>query len=134
MRRRRLASLLLGPLLAGLTPSVTFAQGASAEPVVPEKVGKEIHAYHITGAPPRVDGTFDDEVWTLAQSIDDFVQNEPDNMAPPRDRTAVQIAYDDRTLYVAVRCYTKDPSDISTGLGRRDNLPPSDSSSRGSVI
>ena len=47
-------------------------------------------------------------------------------MAPPRDRTTVQVAYDERALYVAVRCFTKDPSQITTGLGRRDNLPPSD--------
>jgi Domain of unknown function (DUF5916) len=129
MRVPRLhAAAFLGILLAGLLPSAAAAQRASGsgEPVVPEKVGKELHAYHITGQPPRIDGRFDDEVWTLAQSIDDFVQNEPDNMAPPRDRTAVQIAYDDRMLYVAVRCYTKDPSQIATGLGRRDNLPPSD--------
>ena len=47
-------------------------------------------------------------------------------MEPPRDRTTVQIAYDDRALYVAVRCYAKNSSQITAGLGRRDNPPPSD--------
>jgi hypothetical protein len=101
-------------------------QNVVSEPVVPEKVGKELRALRIKGQPPVIDGRFDDEAWTLAPAIDDFVQNEPDNMAPPRDRTSVQIAYDDRTLYVAVRCYTQDPATVTTGLGRRDNLPPSD--------
>ena len=109
-------------------PGSVFGQtvAGGGEPIVPEKVGKELHAYHLTGQPPRIDGRLDDEAWTLAQSIDDFVQNEPDNMAPPRDRTAVQVAYDDRALYVAVRCYAKSASQITGGLGRRDNPPPSD--------
>lgn len=119
------AGVLLGTVLS-VTP--LLAQGAStgSEPLVPEKAGKELHAFHIVGSPPRIDGRLDDEVWTLAQAIDDMVQNEPDNMAPPRERTVVQVAYDDRTLYVAVQCLMRDPSQITTGLGRRDNAPPSD--------
>src|SRR5437764_950018 len=98
-------------ILLVLVPATLHAQKPAGrrEPIVPEKIGKELHAFHISGQPPHLDGKLDDEVWTLAQSIDDFVQNEPENMAPPRDRTVVQIAYDDRAIYVAVRCYAKDP-------------------------
>ncbi len=116
---------LVAALTFLLAPAAAFPQ-SGGEPDVPEKAGKEFHAYRIVGEPPAIDGRLNDEAWAHAQLIDDFVQNEPDNMAPPRDRTAVRIAYDDRTLYVAVECFTKDPSDITTGLGRRDNLPPSD--------
>jgi hypothetical protein len=127
MRRLRAPiATLTGLLLALLTEPAAMAQRAGGEPIVPEKVGKELHAYRITGQPPRIDGKLDDEVWTAAQMIDDFVQNEPDNMGPPRDRTAVQVAYDDHALYVAVRCFTKDASQITAGLGRRDTMPPSD--------
>jgi len=118
-----LAALLISALPAGVLAQTNVVRG---EPVVPEKVGKEFHAYHVPGQPPRIDGRLDDEVWTFAETIDDFVQNEPDNMAPPRDRTTVQVAYDDRALYVAVRCYAKDASQVTAGLGRRDNPPPSD--------
>src|SRR5204862_7008139 len=105
------ASGLLGALLLLIVPVALFAQKGSGggEPIVPEKIGKELHAYRVSGQPPHIDGNLDDEVWTLAQSIDDFVQNEPDNMAAPLDRTTVQVAYDDRALYVAVRCFTKNP-------------------------
>src|SRR4051812_19524974 len=115
-------------LLVSFLPVTVLAQKAvgSGEPIVPEKVGKELHAFRISGQPPRIDGRLDDEVWTLAPSIDDFVQNEPDNMAAPADRTTVQVAYDDRALYIAVRCFTKNPTQITAGLGRRDNPPPSD--------
>jgi hypothetical protein len=122
------AAFALAAFFSAVTPAVVLAQsaGAGGEPIVPEKVGKELHAYHLPGQPPRIDGKLDDEVWTFAETIDDFVQNEPDNMEPPRDRTTVQVAYDDRALYVAVRCYAKDSSQITAGLGRRDNPPPSD--------
>jgi hypothetical protein len=46
-------------------------------------------------------------------------------MSPPGERTVVQVAYDDRYLYVAARCYVRDPKDISTGLGRRGSIPAS---------
>jgi hypothetical protein len=101
-------------------------QGGFTEPAVPEKAGKELRALRITGAPPQIDGNLDDEVWAAADAIDDMVQNEPDNMAPPTERTVVQVAYDDRYLYVAVYSYMSNPSQITTGLGRRDNFPPSD--------
>ena len=115
-------------LLFAACPAVASAQRVSTatEPLVPEKAGKDLRAFRVTGTPPQIDGRLDDEIWTLADSRDDFVQNDPDNMAAPLDRTSMQIAYDDRTLYVAVRCFVRDPSRMTTGLGRRDNLPPSD--------
>ena len=118
-----LAVLLAGP---GRSHALAQATSGSTEPVVPEKAGKDLHAFRIAGEAPRIDGRLDDEVWLRAESRGDFVQNEPDNMAAPRERTTMQIAYDDRALYVAVRCQVLDPAGITTGLGRRDNLPPGD--------
>lgn len=102
----------------------TVAQ--STEPVVAEKAGKELRAFRITGESPRIDGRFDEELWLAADSIEDFTQQEPDNMAAPSERTVVQVAYDDRYLYIAARCYVKDSSTISAGLGRRGSIPASD--------
>src|SRR5688572_24486846 len=99
-------------------PSAAHAQDAAA--------GKELRAYRVTGEAPRLDGLIDDEAWLAAQTIDDFAQQEPDNMAAPRERTVVQVAYDDRYLYVAVRCFTADAATISAGLGRRGSIPASD--------
>jgi hypothetical protein len=98
----------------------------SPEPNVPEKAGKELRAHRIAGSAPRLDGRLEEEAWIQAQAIDDLVQNEPDSMQPPTERTVVRIVYDDRYLYVGVNCYMRDPSQITTGLGRRDQLPPSD--------
>jgi hypothetical protein len=65
-------------------------------------------------------------VWTVAAKLDDLIQNEPDAMAAPTERTVIQVAFDDHALYVAVYCYMTDPTQIVSALGRRDALPPSD--------
>ncbi len=108
--------------------SSAFSQtpASRAEPDVPEKQGKELRAFPVGDRAPRIDGTLDDEVWTAAARVEDLVQNDPDNMAAPKERTVVQVAYDDRFIYVAVRCYMTDPSKITTALGRRDTNPRSD--------
>ena len=112
--------------LADSRPAHAQDQAGPVEPAVPEKAGKELQAFRIRGTSPQIDGRLDEEVWAAADSIDDLVQNEPDNMAPPTERTVVRVAYDDRYLYVAVHSYMREPSQITTGLGRRDNFPPSD--------
>src|SRR4026209_2185635 len=127
MRRRSHPSFvficILIPLLSLAIPA--FAQsaagraGASAEPVVPEKVGKELQAFYVGESAPRIDGRLDDEGWQTAQAIDDMVQNEPNNMQPPTERTVVKVLYDDRSVYVGVINYMKDTSKITTALGRR---------------
>ena len=100
---------------------------ARGEPIVPEKVGKELQALYIGGTPPRIDGRLDDEGWQRAQAIEDMVQNDPNNMQPPTERTVVRVLYDDRAVYVGVMNYMRDRSKITTALGRRDTMPRSDS-------
>ena len=56
-----------------------------------------------------------------------MVQNDPNNMQPPTERTVVKVLYDDRSVYVGVINYMKDPSKITNALGRRDTFPRSDS-------
>jgi hypothetical protein len=120
MSNRIIAFLLC---LGSWTPA---AAQSALEPNVAEKAGKDLRAYRISGSALRLDGRLDEPVWAEAPAIDDMVQNEPDNMQPPTERTVVQVAYDDRYLWVAVRCYMRDVSQISTGLGRRDAMPPGD--------
>ncbi|HEX6164864.1 MAG TPA: DUF5916 domain-containing protein [Vicinamibacterales bacterium] len=97
------------------------------EPDVPEKAGKELQAYYVGESAPRIDGRLDDEGWQLAQAIEDMVQNDPDNMQPPTERTLVKVLYDDRSIYVGVINYMRDISKIRNALGRRDTFPRSDS-------
>ncbi len=96
--------------LVDARPAHAQGQAGPAEPAVPEKAGKELRAFRITGSSPQIDGRLDEEVWAAADAIDDLVQNEPDNMAPPTERTVVRVAYDERYLYVAVYSYMREPS------------------------
>ena len=77
-------------------------------------------------AAPVIDGRLDDEVWTLAERVEGFIQWDPDNMAPMTERTTLQVAYDSHYLYAAVRCDDRTPSSITRGLGRRDEFQPTD--------
>jgi hypothetical protein len=99
---------------------------SGTEPHAAVKTGKELHAFRVSGVSPAIDGALDDEAWATAQTIEDFVQEEPDNMAPPTEDMAIRIAYDDRYLYVAVQMFMREPSDIRAGLSRRGSAPPSD--------
>lgn len=110
-------------------PAAALAQSgpSGAEPIVPEKAGKDLAAYYVGEHPPRIDGRLDDEGWQEAQAIDDMVQNDPDNMKPPTERTVVKVMYDDRSVYVGVINYMRDVSKITRALGRRDTFPRSDS-------
>jgi len=120
-----LLCLTVMPGVSARASAQTPARGV--EPDVPEKVGKNLRALLVEpGGAPRVDGRLDDQVWVRADRIDDFTQVEPDNMAAPTDRTTVQVVFDSRYLYIAVRCDTEDHETIRAGLGRRDNLPDSD--------
>lgn len=129
-RRSWLHCLSFVLALAMFSPaSPAFSQSSSAsraEPDVPEKKGKELRAFPVGDKAPRIDGRLDDEIWTAADRIEDMVQNDPDNMAATKERTVIQVAYDDRSLYVAARCYMTDPSKITTALGRRDTNLRSD--------
>ena len=123
----RVIGILLLVAAAHSPLSAQQAAPRAAEPNVPEKAGKDVVAYYVGDTPPRIDGDIDDEIWQKAQAIDDMVQNDPNNMQPPTERTLVKVAYDDRSVYVAVMNFMKDPSQITNALGRRDTFPRSDS-------
>ena len=131
-RSARAVAILLLLVLGAVIPAVAQPAGgrsasARGEPTVPEKVGKELQAFYVGDSAPRIDGKLDDEAWRTAQAIDDMLQNDPNNMQPPTERTSVKVLYDDRSVYVGVINYMRDPSKITTALGRRDTFPRSDS-------
>ena len=95
------------------------------EPKRALKEGKVIRAIRVV-TPPAVDGRLGDEVWTLAPIATGFMQRDPDNGQSMTRQTRVQVAYDDRFLYVAVVCLDDSGSLVSAGLGRRDEQPPTD--------
>jgi len=126
----RAISILVAIIAAWSIPAA--AQDGAAfkldpsEPAAGAKVGKVIHALRVAGNPPRIDGALDDEVWNSAEVGENLIQWDPDNNQPLTERTRFQVAYDDRFLYVAIRCDDRTPDQIAKGLGRRDQMPPTD--------
>src|SRR5688572_26558844 len=118
-----LATALSAPVLAQNVPEPSID---ASDPAAEYKRDKILRAHRITGAPPRIDGLPDDEAWRLAQSVEGLIQWDPDNGDPMTERTRLQAAYDDRFIYVVIRCDDRTPGRIVGGLGRRDEPPPSD--------
>ena len=85
---------------------------------------REIMAYHLVD-PVTVDGRLDEAVWSNPSCFP-LTQNDPDNGAPPRQRTDWWVAYDKDALYIAAHLFEDDPDSIRTRLGRRDTWPDSD--------
>ncbi len=76
--------------------------------------------------PIVLDGRFNEEVWQQAPVIVDFRQREPAEGQPPTMRTEARMAYDAEALYVAVRAYDTDATQLVGILTRRDQRSPSD--------
>ena len=83
-------------------------------------------AMRITGAPPRLDGVLDDEIWKNSPLHEGFRQRDPDEAEPETERTAFQVAYDDEAVYFGVMCYDGEPDKIVSRLVRRDTDIESD--------
>jgi hypothetical protein len=130
--RCRVVLACLGAAAVALCPTRSLAQGPpgfvldASEPAASVKAGKVLRAYRITGEPPRIDAVLEDEVWRHAESAGQLVQWDPDNNDPLSEATSMQVAYDDRYVYVAIRCDDRTPDRIAAGLGRRDEFPPTD--------
>src|SRR4051812_24633164 len=87
-RRSRIPALVVASALVcvAMSPGV-HAAGRPPSQASPS-IRKELRAFRLGEQPtPTIDGQLDDAVWTLAEAVEDFIQGEPDNMAPPTERT-----------------------------------------------
>ncbi|MEO1653841.1 MAG: DUF5916 domain-containing protein, partial [Bacteroidota bacterium] len=71
---------------------------------------------------PKIDGIIDDESWSLVEWSGEYVELSPEENTTPSEQTKLKILYDDKYLYVAFRCYDKDPEGVVRRLSRRDGF------------
>jgi hypothetical protein len=113
------------PLL--LLASVALAPAAEAQ--VPDST-KNLPSFNCRAArltaPVSVDGNLDEPVWQNGNAITEFKQRDPNEGAPPSQRTEVRLAYDDDAIYVGARLYDDAPDSILARLSRRDVSIPAD--------
>lgn len=73
---------------------------------------------------PRIDGKLDDAVWKNLPKAANFFMLEPDNTAVERTthKTEVQMAYDDKAIYIAAYLFDNNPGQILKQFSQRDNI------------
>src|SRR5262245_35353455 len=70
--------------------------------------------------PIMLDGKLDDQAWSAATPITEFVQFDPDEGKPASENTEVRIVYGDDALYIGARMFDRTPQAIRSRLVRRD--------------
>jgi len=114
---------LLPPLLdatAATPPGATVPLPARDAPAA----RAHIQAVRIK-EPIVLDGRLDDAAWTRAIPSDQFTQHQPNEGAPPSERTELRVLYDDEAIYIGIDC-TQRLSPVTRRLMRRDRELPSD--------
>ena len=92
-----------------------FCQNAIAQEVKPIDFKKDFQ-YHIAEVKDEitVDGHLQEATWNAAETGSDFWQKIPYFAKAADPRTEIQLAYDDKYLYVAAKCYQSEPITITT--------------------
>jgi hypothetical protein len=75
---------------------------------------------------PTIDGVLGDACWQRAPRMTNFVQHEPEDGKAVSESTAVQVAYSDEGVYVAMEMYDSHPGQIVNRLTRRDREQEAD--------
>lgn len=61
---------------------------------------------------PVLDGRLDEPCWTQGPALEAFTQIEPVEGSPPTERTEVRFRFTESCLYIGVRCFDSEPSQI----------------------
>ncbi len=119
-------------LLLALVGSInlTWAQGDppkdTAQSIAVVTLSDSMKTYstaHILGEAPVIDGKLNDPAWNhVAWGGGDFRQLNPDKGKPATVQTIFKILYDDKNLYVGIKCLDPDPSKIVKRMSRRDSF------------
>ncbi len=71
---------------------------------------------------PIVDGLLSDGAWNIVEWGGDYIEFQPDENTDPSNQTKFKIVYDQKNLYIGVRCFDSEPDQIVKRLSRRDGF------------
>jgi len=121
------ATLVLAPTLVSAQVSGTnvattdpVVRRADAPPPAPSTASATLATASKASVAPVLDGKLDDPAWANAQSIDKFLEYEPNQGADTRFKTDVRVVHDDKYLYLMARMYDPAPDSLVSLLSRRD--------------
>lgn len=75
-----------------------------------------------TDVAPRIDGIFDESCWDLVEWTGNFTQYQPEDGTEPTQETQFKVLYDEKHLYLALRCFDTNPDEIVSRMSRRDGF------------
>lgn len=98
-------------------------QTAFGQDIAPKKRLQIARTYQT----PVIDGILNDSIWNHAETTTGFTQYKPDIGLPATQdrRTIVQMAFNDKAIYIAAKLYD-DPTLIMNQLTARDNFGQTD--------
>ena len=104
--------------------AVFFAQAVLIAQDSTQTVPKRVYTTQVlNGVPsPEIDGILDDQGWDIVEWEGDFIEQRPDENTQPEHQTKFKIVYDQKFLYVGVRCLDSEPDKIVKRLSRRDGF------------
>src|SRR5690606_16164396 len=74
----------------------------------------------------EIDGVLDEEVWSQAAVLDEFMQYEPADGRPAAERTEVRVWYAPDAIYFGIHAFDSEPQSIRAKRSNRDNLGSDD--------
>ena len=95
-------------------------------PVAPETMSRDAEGRATIRAvrlpqPLHIDGRLDEALYTSTRPISDFIQLEPQSGLPATEKTDAWLAFDERNIYVAFRCFDSAPAKRVATEMRRDS-------------
>jgi len=79
-----------------------------------------------TETPLKVDGLLNDPAWQNALFQGQFTQREPEEGAPASEKTEIGFLYNEKNLYIGIKCYDSEPDKIIAREMRRDAIVDDD--------
>lgn len=108
---------LLGVSVAVLLPALVGAQSP----------GRPTATATRRNGPISLDGRLDEPAWAAATPVTQFIQQKPNEGAPPSEKTEVRFLYDEDAVYIGARMFESGgASAVKTQLVRHDDSPVSD--------
>jgi len=102
-----------------LVPIVLFSALSLFATEIPKRIH---HAQPLQSSTPAIDGRLDDACWQGEGWTGDFIQQQPNEGQPGREKTTFKILYDERYVYVAIHCDDRSPKEMEVRFSRRDNF------------
>ncbi len=86
-----------------------------------EEVKTDISPIPRLSHPPKIDGVLDNDLWEReCLKIENFLQLSPKEKGTPSERTVAYLGYNEKSLYIAFRCFDSEASKIRASITNRD--------------